>query len=338
MPDLTRLQRHLDVLSEVARITSASLSLDDVLQKVMAAVSRLFAPQDWSILLRDDATQGLRFCLALGQAAEHLKNLHLAPNEGIAGWVLMNDRAAVIPDVGCDPRFQKRFDEMTGFQTRSMIALPMRSRGRVIGVMELCNVLEGDRVSSADVDFLQLLCEYAGVAVDNARTHAQVLEMSRRDPLSQLLNSTAFLQELNEEVKRGAPFSVLFFDIDDFKRVVDTHGHLTGSSVLAEIGGRLRSRLAPGDRGSRFGGDEFCALLMGKDRAAASAWAESLRAALRAPGYQREQGKNIAITASIGIASFPADGQNGEELLKAADTAMYRVKGSGKDASAAAQV
>jgi diguanylate cyclase (GGDEF)-like protein len=337
MPDLTRLQRHLDVLSEVARITSASLSLDDVLQKVMAAVSRLFAPQDWSILLRDEATKGLRFWLALGSAAEHLKNMHLAPNEGIAGWVLVNDQPAVIRDVTTDPRFQKRFDQITGFQTRSMIAMPMRSRGRVIGVMELCNVMEGDKISAADIDFLQLLCEYAGVAVDNARTHAHVLELARRDPLSELLNSTAFLQELNHEVNRGQPFSVVFFDIDDFKRVVDTHGHLMGSRVLAEIGARLRSHLGPGDRASRFGGDEFCALLSGKNGEAATQWAQSLRAVLRATGYQRDQGKNIQITASIGVASFPTDGRSGEELLRAADTAMYRVKGTGKDACAAAQ-
>ncbi|MFO0980424.1 MAG: sensor domain-containing diguanylate cyclase [Planctomycetota bacterium] len=336
MSDLDRLQRHLDVLSEVGKITSASLSLDDVLAQVMAAVGRLFHPEDWSVLLVDEQTGGLSFALALGRAASSLKHLAVKPGEGVAGWVARHGQPVIVADARTDPRFERRFDVLSGFETRSLVAVPLRSRNRVVGVMELCNVVETGRFQQPDLDFLSLLCDYAGVAVDNARTHAQVLELSKRDPLSKLLNSTTFLKLLNELVERSGsgrtPLSLVFLDIDGFKVVVDTHGHLTGSRVLAEIGQRVREALEPPQQATRFGGDEFAIVLPALDRDAALAWAERLRAALRERPYQRDAGKEIWITASIGVATFPDDGTTGEDLLRAADAAMYRVKGSGKDA------
>lgn len=264
----------------------------------------------------------------------------MARGEGVAGWVVEHDRPAVIRDVEADPRFAGRFDRQSGFRTRSLVALPLRSRNRVVGVMELCNVLEDRELGERELELLRIVCECAGVAVDNATIHGRVLELSRSDPLTGLLNSTAFVEEV-EAVAEGAretrePFSVLFLDIDDFKRVVDGHGHLEGSRVLAQVGQRLRNRLGPGDRATRFGGDEFAVLLPGRGRVAAQRWAATLRAALRDAPYHCGRGQSVHLTLSMGLASSPEDGRTAAELMKASDVAMYEVKRSGKDAARAA--
>jgi diguanylate cyclase (GGDEF)-like protein len=339
-PDPRQLVRHLAVLSDVARIASASLSLDDVLAQVMDAVDNLFAPQDWSVLLVDEADGSLRFALAMGQAASKLAHLRVARGEGVAGWVAEHDRPAVIPDVESDLRFSGRFDQQSGFQTRSLVALPLRSRGRVVGVMELCNVLEGRELGESELDLLRIVCEYAGVAVDNATIHGRVVELSRSDPLTGLLNSTAFGEEVEAAAGRsrttGEVFSVLFFDVDDFKRVVDGHGHLEGSRVLAEMGRRLGAHLGSDDCATRFGGDEFAVLLPGQGRAGAHRWAASLLEALRDAPYDCAAGQSVRVTLSMGLASYPEDGRTAAELMKASDVAMYAVKHSGKDGARAA--
>lgn len=338
--DSRQLLRHLAVLSDVARITSASLSLDDVLAQIMEAVDNLFAPQDWSVLLVDEEDGSLRFAVAMGQAADKLSHLRVARGEGVAGWVAEHDRPAVIPDVESDPRFSGRFDKQSGFQTNSLVALPLRSHGRVVGVMELCNVLEGRALGESELDLLRIVCEYAGVAVDNATIHRRVVELSRSDPLTGLLNSTAFVAEVEATAEHcrvsHEPFSVLFLDVDDFKRVVDGYGHLEGSGVLAEMGRRLGKQLQPGDAATRFGGDEFAVLLPGRGRVAAHRWAESLRAVLRDTPYACAGGQSVRVTLSMGLASCPEDGRTAAELMKASDVAMYAVKNSGKDGARAA--
>ena len=325
---------HLSVLSDVARIASASLSLDDALRRIMAAVSHQFAPENWSVLLADDGG-GLRFGLAMGQAASGLESLRIEPGEGVAGWVALHDEMAVIADVDEDGRFEKRFDEESGFRTRSLVALPLRSRGRVVGVMELVNVLESKSLTDADLGLLQTLCEAAGVAVDNARTHARVVELARSDALTGLLNSTAFSEEVERVARRseaaGEPFSVVFMDVDDFKHVVDTHGHLEGSRVLAEVGHRIGRSLQSGGVATRFGGDEFAVLLPGTSRGQARVWAEALRARLRGQPYACGAGTSVGITLSVGLASCPENGHTAAEVLKASDVAMYAVKAEGKD-------
>ena len=329
------LERHLQVLADVTRITAASLSLDDVLEQVMAAVSRLFDPEDWSVLLRDEDTGELRFCVAMGRAGDSLRELTVRPGEGVAGWVAEHGEPVLLPDVAGDRRFEKRFDDRSGFTTRSLVAVPLRSRGRVVGVMELVNLLEDRPLSGADLEFLRLLCDSTGVAVDNARTHERAVRLARSDALTGLLNATAFLEELEAAVAgrlaAGEPVSVLFLDVDDFKRVVDGHGHLEGSRVLAEMGRRLAMLLTDDQAATRFGGDEFAALLPGLDAAAARAWADGLRARLKEP-YATGGGETVAITVSMGLACAPRDGATARALLKASDVAMYAVKAGGKDA------
>ncbi|MFN8549690.1 MAG: sensor domain-containing diguanylate cyclase [Candidatus Eisenbacteria bacterium] len=259
--------------------------------------------------------------------------------EGIAGWVADQAQAVLIPDTENDRRFQSGFDAISGYRTRSIVAVPMRSRNRVVGVVELCNVLEEDACRE-DLPFPRS-CATMPAWRSTTRGPTLRCSTSRRDPLTNLLNSTSFLKLLNDQIalaeRDRSPLSVVFLDIDSFKQVVDTHGHLTASRVLAEIGHRIQRLLGPQQHAARFGGDEFSIVLLGASAETALAWGERLRASLRAEPYQLDLAGGIHVTASIGIATFPGDAASGEELLKAADAAMYRVKGNGKDACRSAR-
>jgi len=134
----------------------------------MDRMAEHFRPDAWSLLMLDDATNDLYFKLAAGGAAESLKGVRLKLGEGIAGWVAKHGERLVIPDVYTDPRFAKRIDEMTKWETRSIICIPLKSKHGVLGVIQLINVDE-DAFSDHELFFLQSLCDNAAVAIENSR-------------------------------------------------------------------------------------------------------------------------------------------------------------------------
>jgi GAF domain-containing protein len=138
------------------------------LQPIMDRMAEHFRPDAWSLLLVDDASDELYFALAAGSAADSLKNIRLKLGEGIAGWVAKHGERLIIPDVYTDPRFAKRIDEMTRWETRSIICVPLVSKKKILGVIQLINV-DKESFSDHELFFLQGLCENAAAAIENAR-------------------------------------------------------------------------------------------------------------------------------------------------------------------------
>ena len=208
----------------------------------------------------------------MGTAAEALKNVRLKVGEGIAGWVAKNGERLVVPDVMTDPRFAKRIDEMTKWETRSIICVPLRSKHRVLG-RDPTGQRRYEGLWRTEVFFLQSLCDYAAIAIENAESVEQIQELTITDDCTGLYNARHLYKTLEAEVYRssrfGYEFSVIFIDLDHFKQVNDTHGHLVGSKLLAEIGYLIKAQLRLIDFAFRYGGDEFVVLLpqTGKDSA-----------------------------------------------------------------------
>jgi GAF domain-containing protein len=138
------------------------------LQSIMDRMAEHFRPDAWSLLLVDHEREELYFELAAGGAADSLKGVRLKLGEGIAGWVAKNGERLIIPDVYTDPRFAKRIDEMTKWQTRSIICVPLLSKHKVLGVIQLINV-DQDSFSDHELFFLQSLCDNAAAAIEAAR-------------------------------------------------------------------------------------------------------------------------------------------------------------------------
>lgn len=314
------------IFFRAASLLNSSLDVGVVLRELLDGLDRLLQPTHWSLLLRDEATGELVFTLVRGDAQSQLVERRLAPDEGIAGWVATHDEALLIPDVAHDPRFSARMDTLSGFRTQSVVAVPLRARARCIGVLEIVNALHERIFDANDLEILQSYADFAAIAIHNARTHEAIVELSKNDPLTGLRNSQYFIRGIDAAIERGAPFAIVFFDMDRFKRLVDTHGHVRGSAALAEVGRWLLTELEPGEVGCRFGGDEFALLFPGADRAAADARCHTLETRLTHRTFLDDDGIHATLGASFGVAAFPDDGRSATELLHLADERMYASK------------
>ncbi|MGE5723765.1 MAG: GAF domain-containing protein, partial [Acidobacteriota bacterium] len=217
-----RYLQELSIFHDVAKALTSSLDLDSILQTIMEKMAEYFRPDTWSLLMVDEERDELYFAIAVGDAAQSLKDMRLKVGEGIAGWVARHGEGLVVPDVYNDQRFARRVDEMTKWETRSIICLPLRSKHRVLAVIQLINVnMEG--FGENELFFLQALCDYAAIAIDNAKSVEKIQELTITDDCTGLFNARHLYQMLDAEVYRSArfghEFTVLFIDLDHFKQV-----------------------------------------------------------------------------------------------------------------------
>jgi diguanylate cyclase (GGDEF)-like protein len=331
---LTRQSQELIIFHDVAKALTSSLDLDSILQTIMEKMAEYFRPDTWSLLMVDDEHDELYFAIAVGDKAELLKNIRLKMGEGIAGWVAKHGERAVVPDAEADPRFAKRIDEATKWETRSIVCFPLRSKLRVLGVIQLVNI-DLSHFSDQEVFFLQSLCDYAAIAIENARWVERIQELTITDDCTGLYNARHLYKTLETEVYRssrfGYEFSVLFIDLDHFKAVNDTHGHLIGSKLLAEIGYLVKAQLRLIDFAFRYGGDEFVVLLPQTGKDSALVVAKRLQNAMRGTAFCRDEGLNLNVRASIGLATYPHDARAAHDIIRQADEMMYLVKNTTRD-------
>jgi diguanylate cyclase (GGDEF)-like protein len=326
--------QELNIFHDVAKALTSSLDLDSILQTIMEKMAEYYRPDTWSLLMVDEERDELYFAIAVGSAAEALKNVRLKVGEGIAGWVAKNGERLVVSDVMSDPRFAKRIDEMTKWETHSIICVPLRSKHRVLGVIQLVNV-NMDGFGEQEIFFLQALCDYAAIAIENARSVERIQELTITDDCTGLYNARHLYKTLETEVYRSArfgyEFSVLFIDLDHFKQVNDTHGHLIGSKLLAEIGYLIKAQLRLIDYAFRYGGDEFVVLLPQTGKDSALNVARRLRDSLRTSTFCTEENLNLNVRASIGLATYPHDAKTPHDIIRQADEMMYLVKNTTRD-------
>ena len=258
--ETARQSQELRIFHDVAKALTSSLDLDSILQTIMEKMAEYFRPDTWSLLMVDEQKNELYFAIAVGSASEALKNVRLKVGEGIAGHVAKFGEKLIVPDVRSDKRFAKRIDKVTQMETQSIICVPLKSKLRVLGVIQLVNV-NMNHFTEAESFFLQSLCDYAAIAIENARSVERIQELTITDDCTGLYNARHLYKTLESEVYRssrfGYEFSVLFIDLDHFKQVNDTHGHLIGSKLLAEIGYLIKAQLRLIDFAFRYGGDEF---------------------------------------------------------------------------------
>lgn len=328
------------IFNDVAKALTSSLNLDSILQTIMDKMAEFFRPDTWSLLMVDEQRDELYFAIAVGDAAETLKTVRMRLGEGIAGWVARHGESLIVPDVYNDPRFSRRVDEMTKLKTRSIICVPLQSKHRVLGVIQLLNCAM-ESFGEQEMFFLHALCDYAAIAIDNARAVEKIQELTITDDCTGLYNARHLYKTLESEVYRSArfgyEFSVIFLDLDHFKTVNDTYGHLVGSKLLQEIGFKIKSQLRLIDYAFRYGGDEFVILLPQTDKGAALVVAKRIQDMMRGTVFLAEDGLNLNVRCSMGLATYPEDAKSSHEIIRQADEMMYVVKNSSRDNIAVAQ-
>ena len=330
---LTRQSQEQRIFHDVAKALTSSLDLDSILQTIMEKMAEYFRPDTWSLLMVDEEHDELYFAIAVGEAAEALKNVRLKMGEGIAGWTAKHGEQLVVPDVDADPRFARRIDETTKWETKSVICMPLRSKLRVLGVIQLINV-DLARFNDGELFFLQSLCDYAAIAIENARWVEKIQELTITDDCTGLYNARHLYKTLETEVYRssrfGYEFSVLFIDLDHFKSVNDTHGHLIGSKLLAEIGYLVKAQLRLIDFAFRYGGDEFVILMPETAANDALQIATSIHQELISTRFRMDSGLYLTASASVGLATCPPENALVHAIIGTADARMYAVKSNGR--------
>jgi diguanylate cyclase (GGDEF)-like protein len=320
----------------IGKALTSTFNMEQILVIVLKRLSELFKARNWTLFLLDHDREELHFEVVVGLDKRSLSDVRIKVGEGIAGTAAVRGEPILVPDVSSDPRFSKRVDDLTGFITRSLICLPLKMQGSVIGVIEVVNPEDPSLFQPEFMPVLAILADYVAIAINNSRNYRKIESLVITDDVTGFHNTRFLHQHLERLLDPAATIpqevSLVFLDLDNFKQVVDAYGHLVGSQVLREVARTMAATLNGADRLVRYGGDEFVIILPGQDKKAALDKVVAVRQALAQTVFLREEGLEVKLTASFGVATYPDDAASKKELLRIADNSMYRSKEIGKNA------
>jgi diguanylate cyclase (GGDEF)-like protein len=325
----SRLERR-DALLDIVRAVNTPLDPARLAELIVERAATWVPAPCWAVVSSD----------LLGQLTV-LAQRGLTPDMGpaiyaIADRVMQRGGEFAAANLRSDARLS---DQSIG----AVLAFPLTSRGRrvaaLIGLDREPSSRE-PRLLPSMLRAVRVLLEPAASALDNALLLKRAEALSVTDDLTGLHNSRYLNLVLRREAKRasrsGRPLSLVFLDLDGFKSINDSHGHLFGSRALVEAAAVVRSSARETDVAARFGGDEFAVVLPDTGGEGAFAVAERVRQRLAEHPFLADDGLDIHLTASVGVATLPDVAVSPDELIQAADMAMYRVKQSGKNGTQAA--
>jgi diguanylate cyclase (GGDEF)-like protein len=325
----SRVERR-EALIDIMRAVNTTLEPAKIAEELVERGSTWLPAPCWAVVSSD-----------LSGQLSVLSDKGLMPDMGpavyaIAKWVMNRGQEFSTANLQRDPRVSEA-------AAGAVLAFPLSCRGRRVGALIALDrepSVREPRLSASMLRAVRILLEPASVALDNALLLKRAEALSVTDDLTHLYNSRYLNSVLRKETKRasrsGRPLSLLFIDLDGFKAVNDTHGHLFGSRALVEAAAVIRQSARETDVVSRFGGDEFALVLPDTGGEGAFAVGERIRERIAAHRFLAGDGLDIHLTGSIGVATLPDVAASADELVQAADKAMYAVKESGKNGILAA--
>jgi two-component system, cell cycle response regulator len=326
-----RMHRAVRRVGETLRSThDINQLLDSLLSTAADAVDA-----DAAIMWRFNATRDELYpAMSIGIPQEELGRIRVG--EGVIGLAAERATTIRLPRQMGGPHISPNEPNVP-----VVIAVPLYSKNRVIGVMGVYRLHEEDEFAAQDMDTVVFLAEQGGVAIENVLLHDEAQRLSLTDGLTGVWNRRFFRMQFNQvlatSTRFNRPFSILMMDLDHFKTINDTYGHQRGDAVLVEFTQRVDSNLREVDALARYGGEEFICLLSETDLYGALTTAEKILEAIRAEPFGGSDEQPIKLTVSIGVASHPEHGVSYKTLVEAADRALYRAKQGGRDRAYAAQ-
>lgn len=334
--------RHLNQFSEAV---NATLQPDELYASIVRSVSGVVRAEVTTLHVLDRETG--RYMLRAADGADRSAVPEEAkPGQGMAGRAL-RDRTMIIDEAAPRPRSARvagfLVDAREGAPMRAA-ALPLIRDGAVVGVLTLMRSDRSDRFSEPELDALRMLGEQAVLAVSNTFLHAELRELAMRDPLTGLFNRRYLDPALDQLIAQRArvpvaerfPLAAIMFDLDHFSELNNKHGHHVGDEVLRTFGSILAARMRASDLVARWGGEEFAAILFRATLEDAVRIADGVRQQLADTKIPGAGGELVTATVSAGCAAMGPDTDTAEELLRAADVALYMAKRGGRDRVVAA--
>jgi diguanylate cyclase (GGDEF)-like protein len=330
--DLDKTLQNLSLLYSIGKAMNYISDLKNLLQYILSQAIEITSAEKGSIMLYNLETDRLNIRVLAGledtKSQEKVNNNEIRcrsfkPGEGIAGRVFMTSQPMIVNNIREDDLFIK---SETSY-VRSIACIPMVVYSDVVGVINVTNKKDGKEFTEEDVEMLKAVADQAAVAVNKA----QLWDMAVTDSLTGLYVRRYFIVKLQEEIHRAErynkPLSVVMVDLDRFKKINDTYGHDAGDRALKTISQFFQKNIRDIDAIGRYGGEEFVMLIPDADKKAAFCLAERLRKELAKVKLEDLP----PITISLGIATYPSDGTDIEELIKKADAAMYEAKRKGRN-------
>jgi len=329
---LQGVRKELDFFDAVSSAMTSARDLDTMISGIMKKSKRLIKADSWSIFLIDEATGDLVLERTSGKTEKkgRRQKVRIKKGEGIAGWVAQEGIPIILPDVSRDKRFNSGNSHGSNLEAKSLMCVPIRAKGDILGVFEIINNTTSEAFTRDDLALFMRLVDHAAIAIELTTIHQRMAELSITDDLTKLFNTRYLNRTLEIELTRSdrhrSSLSLIFMDIDHFKVINDNYGHLVGSKLLVEIGQILIKNLRAIDIVARYGGDEFVMVLPQTPPAGALIIAERIRKSVEQHIFLKKEGYSLRMTASFGVASYPESAKSKEDLLRLADEAMYRVK------------
>ncbi|MBF0203079.1 MAG: sensor domain-containing diguanylate cyclase [Desulfamplus sp.] len=250
---------------EIGKPLAKAKTIKETLQVLMYQVGTIFQPMNWSLLLKDPQSGDMIFTVVVGSSKEKLQGVRIPKGEGIAGHILSTGESLIVENVEEDKRFSIRIDESTGFKTKSIIGVPLRTDDKIFGVIELVNKISGRNFTLFELNLLNTIAEYAAIAIERSYYNQALKKIALTDSLTGLKNRNSFERTLNNRVEMlkryGVISSILIIDIKDFKLINEKYGHASGDQLLKDFALMLRNMVRAVDDIFRYRGDKFTVIM-----------------------------------------------------------------------------
>jgi len=336
--------RELKAFNDIIAVASKHLFIKDILENSLKAIiSSLESLENavgrevkvsGGIFLVDEAAAELVHYTSCGISPESLGcKGRIALGDCICGMVAQTGKVDIVPYCRASLH-RERMQPVCMEEDHAHVSIPLKSGNKVLGLVYLYFVPPGYLQLASDAAIFTSIGNYLGLRIEKARLYEKVQELATLDGLTGLYNYREFHHRLEHEFQRAKRYKktlpLLMIDIDHFKRFNDTYGHTSGDEVLRTIGRLIKNLVRNVDIPARYGGEEFTVILPDTSLKQAETVAERLRSSVADYPFTIEE-RTVSLTISVGLASFPEDADTKDELVKAADRALYCAKSGGRN-------